>query len=97
MSKIDIIQIRIDTRRLDPFAKNVMSLVEDNDADELPFDLPVEVNWPTGSRNRSARALLLMKIGLESLQNKYPLEKVGSSESKKNETKKVDETLEGWD
>lgn len=58
---------------------------------EIPFDLPAIVELPTGTKELSKRAKLLMLAGLEHLKSIYPKKQITDNQGI-NEKKQID----GW-
>jgi hypothetical protein len=85
-------QITMETEKMDSLELQIIEAIETSDRDKLPFDLPPEVRWPAGSKEKSARAMLLMRVGYQTILEKY------SSQISVPPTKaeSESESLKGW-
>ena len=72
MSKYKKEQIQFSEENLEPIEKKVLEIINIQDRDDLPFDLPIEMGWPVGERKKSARAMVLIKAGYGAMLKKYP-------------------------
>jgi hypothetical protein len=79
--------------------KLVRLLLEQED---LPFQLPSFIPWPTGERRITERAIVLMLAGLEHLEKNYPKgnvdseKRVGAETSGGPQPSRVSNTPAGW-
>lgn len=57
--------------KADLYEKKVLDVINIQNREELPFDLPPEIKWPSGEREKSERAMILLRMGYAGFLQKY--------------------------
>ena len=97
MSK-ELETLRWQTKSLDSYEKEIFKAINTTDSDHLPFKLPREIRWPIGVKDKSDRAMILLRAGYEALKEKYPFKEVLSENAPhpKKDVKTGANELDGW-
>ena len=70
MTLLDNESLRFNTKRLNELEKSIMCLIRIENQADLPFRLPTNIKWPSGSRQKAERAMVLLREGYLSMQKK---------------------------
>lgn len=57
--------------KADLYEKKVLDVINIQNREELPFDLPPEIKWPSGEREKSERAMIILRMGYAGFLQKY--------------------------